>query len=279
MHTNTNIGSSSHRLRTVRNARPSIAQHRLPACGMTGLPRYRDRHQARQASRAFTVNGAVEAYGPYRCEHCSGYHLEGLSRAHSARCTCATCVREIEPMNAGTARRLILVDIENLTLGADATAGDVARIWSHVAGRVIRVGASDRVVIGASFSVARQYRSCITNHNVRWVLGGRERDAADRALLADVDRRRLARDFEELVVVSGDHAFAGLASEAASAGLRVVVIVPQRQLGRSVLARELAAAADDILTVWHPAKEGDVLARRRAARLDAVRRVHHAVAA
>ena len=99
-------------------------------------------------------------------------------------------------------------------------------------------------MVGASRSVVRKYRRAIHGANVRWIVGADAPDGADRALLAAIDLRRVARDYDELVIVSGDHAFADLARRAKMLGLTVQVVTAQHPEQRSMLSRELAAAAD-----------------------------------
>ena len=55
---------------------------------------------------------------------------------------------------------------------------------------------------------------------------------------------QVARDYDELVIVSGDHAFADLARRAKTFGLSVQVVTSETPQGRPMLSRELAAAAD-----------------------------------
>ena len=106
------------------------------------------------------------------------------------------------------------------------------------------MAAHDHVVVGASRSVARKYRPVITGHNVKWVIGANAPDAADYALLGAIDLRRVARDYDELVIISGDHAFADLARRAKASGLTVHVVTAEHPENRSTLSRELSAAAD-----------------------------------
>ena len=99
-------------------------------------------------------------------------------------------------------------------------------------------------MVGASRRVGRKYRATLTGSNVKWVIGADAPDGADRALLGAIDLYRVARDFDELVIVSGDHAFASLARRAKRFGLSVQVVTTEHQDQRSMLSRELAAAAD-----------------------------------
>ena len=106
------------------------------------------------------------------------------------------------------------------------------------------VAPRDHVVVGASRNVARKYRAAIHGTNVKWVVGANAADAADRALLGAIDLHRVARDYDELVIISGDGAFSDLARRAKRAGLTVQVVTTEHPEQRSMLSRELAAAAD-----------------------------------
>jgi len=92
--------------------------------------------------------------------------------------------------------------------------------------------------------VVRAYRGAIHGPNIKWVIGANTPDAADNALLAAIDLYRVAREYDELVIVSGDHAFADLARRAKALGLSVHVITAEHPAQRSMLSRELANVAD-----------------------------------
>lgn len=229
------------RLRRGGNQR---SQHRLPVCETTGLARYRDRNQARDgaAGRAMTLsNGKVSTFA---CPECKGYHLETFfEKPTIVRPRQSEAVSVVSKTTAPRKRRYFLVDIENLTHGAKGTPTAVADLWEILRGQAPGVGVRDHVVIGAARRVVRRYRPAIQGDNIRWVVGADAPDGADRALLAAVDLHRVARDFDELVVASGDHAFSSLALRAKQMGLSVQVITVEHPEHRTMLARELSAAA------------------------------------
>ena len=99
-------------------------------------------------------------------------------------------------------------------------------------------------MVGAARSVLRKYRAAIHGSNVKWIAAAEVPDGADRALLAAIDLRRVAGDFEELVIISGDRAFSDLARRAKQVGLPVHVVTVPHPDQRTMLSRELAAAAD-----------------------------------
>ena len=120
----------------------------------------------------------------------------------------------------------------------------MAAFWDILKRQAPGIAPHDHVVVGAGRGVAQRYRTSITGPNVRWVTGANAPDGADRALLGAIDLYRVARHYDELVIVSGDHAFADLARRAKTFGLSVQVVTAETPEGRPMLSRELAAAAD-----------------------------------
>ena len=221
--------------------------HTLPKCSATGLARFRDRHQARDWAKAATGGAQGREASAFACPECRGWHVE------TRQVTAA--VAEVAPSpSAATAafeeslatrkRRYFLVDIENPTRGAKATCEEVAALWDILKRQAPGIAPRDHVVVGAGRGVAQRYRTSISGPNVRWVTGANAPDGADRALLGAIDLYRVARDYDELVIVSGDHAFADLARRAKTFGLSVQVVTAETPQGRPMLSRELAAAAD-----------------------------------
>lgn len=235
------------RPRTARGANhPEPRTHSLPLCGATGLARYRDRHQARDGVKPLSAGSHAYSTHTFACRECRGWHIEqfdSLNPAETPDAACAAVPEFIESLNTRI-RRYFLLDIENPTRGAKASVEEVVTFWSILKQQAPGVAAHDHVVVGASRSVARRYRTAIAGRNVKWVIGANAPEAADRALLAAIDLRRVARNYDELVIVSGDHAFAGLARRAKASGLTVHVITAEHPENRSMLSRELSAAAD-----------------------------------
>lgn len=239
----------SRRLDSELTSRPSRSgatrRHKLPRCEQTGLARYRDRHQARQAVEARLAAEAHFALVTYACPDCRGYHLE---RTYGGPLAAVPSV--IEPVPAFTdslptrARRYVLFDVENPTCGAQASRAELARLWSILKSQAPGFSGRDHIVIGAARSVAAKYLGVIDEPNVKWVTGANAPDAADRALLAAIDLHRVARKYDELVIISGDHAFAPLARRARKLGLRVHIVTAEHPEQRTSLSRELAEAAD-----------------------------------
>lgn len=235
------------------NAKPRTSRggnarmHSLPVCPATGLVRFRDRHQARDGVKAFTFGPQGLEASMFACPECRGWHVE--TRQASAAITevaapASAPALAFEESLATRKRRYFLVDIENPTRGAKATCEEVAAFWNLLKGQAPGIAPHDHVVVGASRGVAERYRASIAGANVRWVTGANAPDGADRALLGAIDLYRVARHYDELVIVSGDHAFADLACRAKTLGLSVQVVTAEISERRPMLSRELAAAAD-----------------------------------
>ncbi|WP_447925370.1 NYN domain-containing protein [Georgenia muralis] len=220
-------------------------RHKLPLCPATGLARYRDRHQARDGAQALGSGTHTFEVHTFACPDCRGFHLE---KTHLR--TPITVGSIQEPAEAFTAsltsrnRRYVLVDIENPTRGAHATCEEVASFWAVLTQQAPGIASHDHVVVGAARNVVRKYRAAIHGTNVKWVVGPDSPNGADRALLAAIDLYRVARTFDELVIVSGDHAFVELARRAKALGLSVHVVTAQHPQERTMLSRDLAAVAD-----------------------------------
>lgn len=238
-----------HRLDSDLASRPRRSggsrRHKLPRCEQTGLARYRDRHQARQTIDARRVGEPSASLTTYACPGCNGYHV---ARAYAGPSLNALQTAEPEPVFVASlptrARRYVLFDVENPTCGAQASRAELAGLWRILQGQAPGFSVRDHIVIGAARSVAAKYSGVIVAPNVKWVIGANAPDGADRALLAAIDLYRVAREYDELVIISGDHAFAPLARRAKKLGLRVHVVTAEHPGQRPSLARELSKAAD-----------------------------------
>lgn len=222
----------------------TVGRHQLPVCAATGLARYRDRHQARQGAQTLNTKSRANRVSTFACPDCRGFHLEKIYVRQSV-----DPITPIQPNQGLTTplaprkRRYVLFDVENPTHGAKATCTELGELWSTLTQQAPGITRHDHVVVGAARHVVHKYRAAIHGANVKWVVGADAPDGADHALLAAIDLRRVARDFDELVIISGDHAFANLARRAKALGLTVHVVTAEQE-HRSTLSRELAAAAD-----------------------------------
>lgn len=117
-------------------------------------------------------------------------------------------------------RRLHVLDIENL-LGAKVSIARVHVLWDLYRG-VVGVGPQDLVVVGCAQHFAPTVLFTLPS-SVRVVVGDDLPDGADRALLDAVDARHQAQRFDEVVIGSGDHAFAPMAAELVAGGCAVTL--------------------------------------------------------
>ncbi|AMM31535.1 hypothetical protein SA2016_0847 [Sinomonas atrocyanea] len=235
------VGSGLCNRRHRRNGK--TRQHKVSVCEATGLPRLRDRHQALQAAKTTRSRGLEVCI--FACPACGGVHLELTASQEPAVASvpsvpAAAFLASLESRK----KRYVLADIENPTRGARASCRQVATFWDLIKKQAPGIAPHDHVVVGASRSVARRYRRVISGENVKWVVGADAPDGADHALLAAIDLRRVARDFDELVIISGDHAFADLARRAKALGLTVHVVTAEHRGKSPMLSRELAAIAN-----------------------------------
>jgi NYN domain len=131
-------------------------------------------------------------------------------------------------------RSLHLIDIENLVGHGRASEEELASAASRYIENV-RVVKGDLIVIGCD-------RGLRLDIGLAWpgvrVVGGTGKDGAEKALLADISAAAMALRFSQVVVGSGDHAFAGLVRDLRALGTVVGVLSPA-----GALARELALAA------------------------------------
>lgn len=225
--------------------RGAIRQHELPRCRATGLLRYRDRHQARHGVEAADAGSRDSQFHTFSCPDCRGYHVEQTHYREPITPMLGPAPAEVFTASlAARKRRYILVDIENPTCGAKATPSEVAAFWNVLKQQAPGLAPHDHIVIGASRMVVRKYRAAIDGPNIKWVVGADAPDGADRTLLAAIDLRQVARKYDELLIVSGDHAFTDLAYRAKAVGLTVHVITAQHPSQRSMLSGALSEAAD-----------------------------------
>lgn len=230
--------------RTCRND-GKVRRHKLPVCDETGLARYRDRHQARDGAKALSAGERNYETSTFACPACRGFHVETTyNRTPIVLPDSPTPTAAFTESLATRKRRYWLVDVENPSCGAKWSCEQVAQFFELLKRQAPGIAPHDHVVVAAARYVRRKYRHAIVGENVKWVTGADAPDGADRAALAAIDLYRVARDFDELVIVSGDHAFVDLAKRAKQAGLSVHVVTAQAPEGRPMLSRELAATAD-----------------------------------
>jgi hypothetical protein len=227
----------------IRRGDGKVRMHKLPICEATGLARYRDRHQARHGVEAMCAGRHYFEVGAFACPSCHGFHPEQIFRREPV--VVAASSEPTDPFTASLLSRRnrhFIVDVETPTCGAAASCTQVASLWNVIKQEAPGIAPNDHVVVGAARHVVRKYRAAINGDNVKWVVGTDAPDGADRALLSAIDVRRAARDFDELVIISGDHAFVDVARRAKALGLTVVTVEDPKH--GSMLSRELVAIAN-----------------------------------
>ena len=134
-------------------------------------------------------------------------------------------------MSHSSRRFACLVDGDNVTRGGQLGLADVSHVMSYVAHLTERWP----VTCALQERVAMDYMSAYARLGWRIEFAPMGPDAADLVLL-DAAKGHLAHDVTDLIVVSGDHAFAELADR-----VRLHVLSY-----RSCLSRQLAAVASSV---------------------------------
>jgi hypothetical protein len=244
MTTNSTARTKANFVGRTRTGHRAVRQHKLRICESTRLPSYRTRDQARDGAKAKRAEPQVFDVHTFACPECNGYHIEETYRREPIVVASSEPTAEFTASLPFRKKRYFLFDAENLTLGAKATCEQTAALFGVLKQQAPGIAPHDHVVVGAARYVVRKYRAAIDGANVKWVVGSDGPDGADRSLLAAIDLRRVARDYDELVIASGDGAFTELARQAKALGLTVHVITTQHPEQRSMLSRGLSAVAD-----------------------------------
>lgn len=161
-------------------------------------------------------------------------------------------------LSVSHSRTAIYVNIEEAVGGSTADATLVRVAWELLTRHAVRIRPGDHIVVGSGPELAAVAWFALPATGVRRIVG-QGVDGADRALIGDIDLDMLARRFNRLVIVSGDGAFAELATSARSRGLAVTLVA-----FRSAASEALVRACPT--KVWLPGLE----TLRTAAALTAV---------
>lgn len=135
-------------------------------------------------------------------------------------------------------RRFVAVDIENVVGGAVSDSTVACAAWQHIA-EVIALENHEQVVVGAGPSSL--LAAGLTRPTARLVLG-RGLSGADLALVAVLRSERIAERFDEVLIVSGDGAFADVSAELAKNGVDVTVVAR-----KGTLSARLRLAAGSVV--------------------------------
>lgn len=151
-------------------------------------------------------------------------------------------------------RKLVLLDLENVMFGRHEENRSEAIRSEEILRLAEARRPGDMIVIGCNPRLA--FRAKRVFPRARLVTG-HGRDGADNALINCLDLEHAAERFDELCIVSGDHAFADVARAARKAGMRVRVVAP-----RFGLNGDLRLQADMAITLADDPDElpGDIAA-------------------
>lgn len=140
-------------------------------------------------------------------------------------------------------RRLVLIDLENLVGGSEATAAEVAEALDLLR-TTLGTDPDDVRVVSCGPTLLSTAMSVISSTRVSL---GRGIDGADHRLLEAMAPADVVGRFRSVVLVSADGAaFAGRVEQLAALGVPTDVVV-----GAGALSRRLAAAARSVVSVHH----------------------------
>ncbi|WP_193753583.1 NYN domain-containing protein [Microbacterium testaceum] len=140
------------------------------------------------------------------------------------------------PASSLSERTLHLLDVENL-VGGVVDPVRVRRMWE-----AYPVSVADGDLVIAAFGAERAAHGMFAlPSRVRPLVGSRGRDAADRALLAEIDVAWVAARFDRVVIASGDHIFTGMALALREAGVSVMLVARSMHISASLYS----ACTDD----------------------------------
>ena len=146
-------------------------------------------------------------------------------------------------------RKLVVVDLENVLFGVHERlmGADLRAQTEMILDLAQARRADDQLIVGCNPHLAFAARAAFPKAQLLTRTGA---DGADRALIEHLDIAHVASRYNELCIVSGDHAFSDLAHEARWNGLTTRVVAPH--MGLSAALRLQADVA-----VRLPRPEGD----------------------
>ena len=155
--------------------------------------------------------------------------------------------------NSNSNRKIVIVDLENMMFGdhADASRPDRSQEILELA-EARRP--TDMVIVGCNPRLAFSAKNLFPSSQI---VTGHGKDGADIALIETLDLNHAAERFDELCIVSGDHAFAPIAHAARQRGLRIRVVAPR--FGMSTALRVYADTAVHLPKDAHDTRPEDVI--------------------
>ena len=152
-------------------------------------------------------------------------------------------------MNSTGERSLHLIDIENLTGSPSPSREDVR--WYQLAYEALHIGPVDQVVVACSHRAAPNVRFGWQGGRHLWRSG---KNGADLALLAVIEKERVAECFNSVILASGDGIFADAIARLGEQEVDVTVVSRPESLSRS-----LRMAASHHILFPYPPIELDML--------------------
>lgn len=129
-------------------------------------------------------------------------------------------------------RKIVLIDLENMLFGDHhAHDGSLDISTETILALAEARRPTDHLIVGCNPQLAFQARELFPAASI---VTGRGKDGADRALLESLDLGHAAERFDELCIVSGDHAFTGLARKSRLEGMAVRVVAPHAGLSTAL---------------------------------------------
>lgn len=146
-------------------------------------------------------------------------------------------------------RKLVVVDLENVLFGVHAqlVGADLRSQTQLILDLAQARRLDDQLIVGCNPHLAFAAKAAFPRAQLLTRTGA---DGADRALIEHLDIAHVADRYQELCIVSGDHAFAELAHEARSNGLTTRVVAPHHGLSTA-----LRLQADVAVRLPRPAEE------------------------
>lgn len=138
---------------------------------------------------------------------------------------------------ADGSRKIVLIDMENMLFGSHAEGNRVDRSVEILELAEAR-RPHDMLIVGCNPHLAFLASEHFPGAKI---VTGKGKDGADQALIDAIDASHAAGRYDELVIVSGDHAFCEVAHEARKVGLTVRVVAPHA--GMSTALRVYADTA------------------------------------
>lgn len=132
-----------------------------------------------------------------------------------------------------SSRKIVLIDLENMLFGDhEGGQGEQSQDRSK---EILELAQArrpgDNIIVGCNpqlvFLAADHFPGA-------QIVTGKGKDGADRALIDALDLDRAIDRYDELVIVSGDHLFCGVAHPARQAGLPVRIVAPHAGLSTAL---------------------------------------------